>query len=80
MNHLADYSATLTAASEALTPHTLCFYLRDLAASFHAFYNEEHVLVEDEATRNSRLALLAAVRQVLGTGLALLGVSAPERM
>lgn len=80
MNHLADYSATLSAASEALTPHTLCFYLRDLAASFHAFYNEEHVLVEDEAVRNSRLALLAAVRQVLGNGLALLGVSAPERM
>ncbi len=80
LNKLADYSGTLTAASEALTPHTLCFYLRELAASFHAFYNSEHVLVEDEAVRNSRLALLAAVRQVLGNGLDLLGVSAPERM
>lgn len=80
MNRIADYARTLTSASEALTPHTLCFYLRDLAASFHAFYNAERVLVEDENVRNSRLALLAAVRQVLGNGLALLGVSAPEKM
>ena len=80
MNKLADYEKTLSSAAEALTPHTLCFYLRDLAASFHAFYNAEKVLIEDESVRNARLALLAAVRQVLGNGLALLGVSAPERM
>ncbi|MDD7441712.1 MAG: arginine--tRNA ligase [Sutterellaceae bacterium] len=77
---IADYSNTLTAAADALAPHLLCVYLRELAARFHAFYNTEHVLVEDEGLRNSRLALLAAVRQVLGNGLGLLGVSAPEKM
>ena len=80
MNQLADYEKVLSSAAEALTPHSLCFYLRDLAASFHAFYNAERVLTDDVNARNSRLALLAAVRQVLGNGFALLGISAPEKM
>ena len=54
--------------------------LKDLAAAFHAFYNAERVLVDDAVERNARLALLAAARQVLANGLALLGISAPERM
>jgi arginyl-tRNA synthetase len=58
----------------------MCFYLKDLAADFHAFYNAERVLVDDSAARQARLALLAATRQVLRNGLRLLGVSAPEKM
>ena len=58
----------------------IAFYLRDLAGEFHSYYNAERILVEDEATRTARLALCAAVRQVLANGLALLGVGAPERM
>ena len=46
----------------------------------HGFYNAERVLVEDEAARLDRLALLAAARQVLRNGLSLLGISAPEFM
>ncbi|MDL2058776.1 arginine--tRNA ligase [Mesosutterella sp. AGMB02718] len=80
INRLSDYSNTLSSIAESLSPHLLCFYLRDLAASFHAFYNAERVLTEDAVTRNGRLALLAAVRQVLGNGLSLLGISAPEKM
>ena len=71
---------TLSVAAKECAPHTLCFYLKDLAGDFHAFYNAERVLVEDEAVRNARLALLLAARQVLRNSLDLLGVSAPEKM
>ncbi|ENO88253.1 arginine--tRNA ligase [Thauera linaloolentis] len=61
-------------------PHQVAFYLKDLAADFHGWYNAERMLVEDEALKLARLALAGAVRQVLASGLALLGVSAPESM
>ena len=61
-------------------PHQVAFYLKDLAGDFHAWYNAERMLVDDEAVRIARLALASAVRQVLANGLALLGVSAPESM
>jgi len=77
---LAEYPAVLRSAASELAPHAVAFYLRDLAGEFHSYYNAERILVEDEATRMARLALCAAVRQVLAHGLALLGVSAPERM
>lgn len=68
-----------TAASER-APHHIAFYLKDLAADFHAWYNAERILVEEEPLRLARLALAAAVKTVLATGLGLLGVSAPESM
>ena len=80
MNRLADYPDVLAGAAGELAPHQLAFYLKDLAADFHVYYNAERVLVEDAATREARLALLLATRQVLRNGLALLGVSAPEKM
>ena len=63
-----------------MAPHLICVYLKELAADFHAFYNADRVLVEDEAVRNARLALLLAARQVLRNGLEVLGISAPEHM
>lgn len=77
---ISEFPETLSVAAKECAPHTLCFYLKDLAGDFHAFYNAERVLVEDEAFRNARLALLLAARQVLRNGLDLLGVSAPEKM
>lgn len=77
---ISEFSETLFVAAKECAPHTLCFYLKDLAGDFHAFYNAERVLVEDEKTRNARLALLLAARQVLRNGLDLLGISAPEKM
>jgi arginyl-tRNA synthetase len=77
---LAQYPQVLREAAEELAPHQIAFYLKDLAADFHAFYNAERVLVEDGALRDARLALLLAARQVLRNALGLLGVSAPERM
>ena len=77
---ISEFPETLSVAAKECAPHTLCFYLKDLAGDFHAFYNAERVLVEDEAVRNARLALLLAARQVLRNGLDLLGVSAPEKI
>ncbi|HJS38204.1 MAG TPA: arginine--tRNA ligase [Burkholderiales bacterium] len=77
---LAEFPEVLRSAAAELAPHAIAFYLRDLAGEFHSYYNAERILVEDQATRAARLALCAAVRQVIANGLALLGVSAPERM
>ncbi|AJP56140.1 arginine--tRNA ligase [Pandoraea vervacti] len=77
---LAEYPDMLTRAAEELAPHAVAFYLRDLAGAFHSFYNSDRVLVDDETVKHARLALLAATRQVLRNGLAVLGVSAPAKM
>ncbi|MBK6863824.1 MAG: arginine--tRNA ligase [Ideonella sp.] len=81
MAKLADYPTLLARAAAELAPHEIAFYLRELAATFHAYYAAERFLVDgDEALTQARLALLAATRQVLRNGLALLGVAAPEAM
>jgi arginyl-tRNA synthetase len=77
---LEEYPDVIAAAAEELAPHSVAFYLRELAADFHSYYNAERILVEDEALRAARLALCAAVKQTLANGLSLLGVSAPEKM
>ena len=77
---MSDWANTLTVAARDLAPHLICVYLKELAADLHAFYNADRVLVEDEAVRNARLALLLAARQVLRNGLEVLGISAPEHM
>lgn len=80
LQKLAEYPDMLTRAADELAPHTVAFYLRDLAGEFHSFYNAQRVLVDDEPVKLARLALLAATRQVLDNGLSLLGVSAPRKM
>ncbi len=80
LQRLAEFPATLAMASQELAPHHLAFWLRDCAADFHAWYNAERVLVDDLALKRARLRLAQATGQVLANGLALLGVSAPERM
>jgi len=77
---LAAYPETLARAQAELGPHQVAFYLRDLAANLHSFYFAEKVLVEDDAVKMARLALVIAARQVLRNGLALIGVSAPNKM
>jgi len=80
MQRLGAFPETIEAAARELAPHSLAFYLRELAGEFHSYYNAERILLDDEAQRLARLALCAAVRQVLSNGLSLLGVSAPEKM
>ena len=80
MLQLAKYPEMLTAAAADEAPHDVTFYLRDLAASYHSYYDAERILVDDETVKLARLALVAATAQVLHNGLAVLGVSAPRRM
>jgi arginyl-tRNA synthetase len=80
MQRLGEFPEIVQAAARDLAPHAVAFYLRDLAADFHSYYNAERILVEDASLSKARLALCAATRQVLASGLALLGVGAPERM
>jgi arginyl-tRNA synthetase len=80
MLQLARYPEMLTAAAEDFAPHDVTFYLRDLASTYHSYYDAERILVDDEAVKRSRLALVAATAQVLRNGLSMLGVGAPEKM
>lgn len=80
MQRLGEYPEMLQGAARDLAPHAVAFYLRDLAADFHSYYNAERILIEDDSLAMARLALCAATRHVLAGGLAMLGVSAPERM
>jgi len=78
---LAEFPELLARASNEHAPHLVTHYLHDdVAARLHTYYNAERFLVDDEALRNARLALVAAARQVLSNGLAVIGVNAPERM
>jgi arginyl-tRNA synthetase len=80
LQRLMEYPEIIESAARELAPHLVAFYLKELAGEFHSYYNAERILVEDAPTARARLALAAAVRQVLRNGLALLGVSAPEKM
>ena len=80
MQRLAEFPAVVEQAAQELSPHLVAFWLRDCAADFHGFYNAERVLVDELALKQARLRLADATRQVLANGLALMGVSAPERM
>ena len=80
MLELAKYPDMLRAAASDFAPHDVTFYLRDLAASYHSYYDAERILVDDEAVKKARLALVAATARVLHNGLQILGVSAPQKM
>jgi len=80
MQQLAAFPETVASAAAEFAPHAVAFYLRSLAGEFHSYYNAERMLVDDTKLRSARLALAVAVRQTLANGLALLGVSAPEKM
>ena len=77
---LAKYPDMLTSAANDFAPHDVTFYLRDLASQYHSYYDAERILVDDEAVKKARLALVAATAQVLRNGLNVLGVSAPQKM
>jgi arginyl-tRNA synthetase len=80
LRRLADFPDELSVAARELAPHLVTFYLKELAAEFHSYYNAEQFLVDDAGLRKARLALIVAVGQVIRNGLAMLGVSAPEAM
>ena len=80
LNTLSRYPDMIINAALQYEPHLVTHFLRELAGDFHTYYNSHQFLVEEEALRNARLALVTAVKQVLTNGLNLIGVSAPETM
>jgi arginyl-tRNA synthetase len=80
IKHLDRYPETVLNSARQMEPHRITFFLMELAAAFHAYYNKHRVLVDDPELARGRLYLVEAVRKVIRNGLSLLGVSAPERM
>ena len=83
---IAGFSSLLKEISKSLEPHRLTYYLTDLAASFHKYFNmgtrdhELRIITESTALTKARLCLIDGIRIVLANGLGLLGISAPEQM
>jgi len=80
MTAMSRYPEIIELAAKNRAPQTVVHYLRDLVGDFHSCYNAHKVLVEDADLRDARLTLYAAVKVVVANGLAILGVSAPEKM
>ncbi|MBF0181087.1 MAG: arginine--tRNA ligase [Magnetococcales bacterium] len=80
IRRLGLFPETVEGAALSREPHRLTYYLSELAAAFHGYYNNYRILDEDPGLRGARMELCLAVRQVIANGLDLLGVSAPESM
>ena len=77
---LGEFPEVIETAARELAPHMVAFYLKDLAAEFHSYYNAERMLVDDANLKAARVALAGAVRQTIRNGMAILGVSCPQTM
>ncbi|MBI1894156.1 MAG: arginine--tRNA ligase [Candidatus Rokubacteria bacterium] len=80
IKRLLQFPSLLEAAARTYEPHRVAYYLQELAAAFHPYYNRHRVVSDDRALTAARLALVRGVGIVLRNGLGLLGVSAPEKM
>ena len=80
IHRMAEFPELVERAASSLEPHRITFYLLDLVGAFHAYYNQHRILSEEASITSARLALIAALRHVIAAGLALMGVSAPDRM
>jgi len=77
---LASYPEVVRLSAELLEPHRITYFLMNLAAAFHSYYNKHRVLSDEPAVTKGRLCLVLAIKMVIRNGLKLLGVSAPEKM
>ena len=80
VSQINSYQQTLERCFDKREIHSLCFYLRDLAAIFHSFYNSHPILDKDDNSRNARIAVSLATKAVINDGLGILGIDAPEKM
>ena len=77
---ITRFPEVVEGAAKSLEPHRLTFYLSDVAALLHSYYNKYKVLSEDEGMSGARLFLVESVQIVLQNALKLLGVSTPDHM
>jgi arginyl-tRNA synthetase len=80
IKNMDRYPEVVEDSARHMEPHRITFYLMELASYFHAYYNKHRVLTDDPLLSEARLCLVLAVQKVIRNGLALLGVSAPDRM
>ena len=80
LQKLSRYPEVIEAAARSYEPHQVAYYLRELANDFHTYYNAHPFIAAKPQLRLARLSLIDATRQVLANALALLGVTAPQRM
>ena len=80
IRYMVRFPEIMDLAYENLEPQIIANMLQELATRFHKFYGQCHVITEDRALSNARLALITAVKIIMGNGLKILGLSAPERM
>jgi len=80
IQHMVQFPEIMELAFENLEPQIIANTLQELATRFHKFYGQCHVITEDRALSNARLALITSVKVILGNGLKILGLTAPERM
>jgi arginyl-tRNA synthetase len=80
MKEILRFPDIVVSAAESRGPHTLATYLRDVASAFSAFYRDSRIIGEPEPAATARLHLAEAARIVIANGLAILGISAPDRM
>ena len=80
MSSLSRYPEIIELAANNRAPQHLVHYLRDLANELHSYYNAHQFIVDDDALRNARLALISATRTIIANGLTIIGVSAPDTM
>ena len=80
IRYMVRFPEIMDLAYENLEPQIIANMLQELATRFHKFYGQCHVITEDRALSNARLALITAVKIIMGNGLKILGLSAPKRM
>jgi len=80
IKHITRYPEVVEGSAAALEPHRFTFYLNELAALFHSYYNKHRVISEEEDLSKARLFLMTCIGTVLKNALTVLGVSAPEKM
>lgn len=77
---IGSFNKSIVSAMRRNEPHIVTRFVLDLAQAFNKFYHDNPIIVEDAEIRKARLALVAATKQTLENGLAILGMHAPERM
>jgi len=80
LKQLNQFPEMMTIVLESLEPRSIANYLQTLAATFHKFYTECHVITDNEKLSQARLAMISATRDIIAEALGILGINAPERM
>ena len=80
IRHIAALPDVIEGAAISMEPHRITTYLRDIATTLHSYYYHHRVLTDEVRVTEARLAMVLGVRTAIAKALALLGVSAPERM